>query len=238
MTSLHRPKVDKKKAEAELNATLANLTLPPKSTDPWDMDPGGLAAPGGDPALVVVHRSNLAYVGVDFQETKARVGKTAQSWSLKSGTSKDVEQVLEQALGKWWRALADEWREAAARTCTAPTEGSSKRSESSRKFGKPAPPRPKEPEDDAPLLNLTVGGAALNVTFNLTQDDLAAAIATAYLNRLRNRTEVLESVDARLEALTRKLAWLDSSRDSGLLGEADHTAQKEAVLAAFRELEP
>ena len=36
-------KVDKKKAEAELNATLANLTLPPKSTEPWDMDPGGLA---------------------------------------------------------------------------------------------------------------------------------------------------------------------------------------------------
>ena len=35
-------KVDKKKAEAELNATLANLTLPPKSTEPWDMDPGGL----------------------------------------------------------------------------------------------------------------------------------------------------------------------------------------------------
>ena len=59
-------KVDKKKAEAELNATLANLTLPPKSTDPWDMDPGGLPAPGGDPALVVVHRSNLAYVGVEF----------------------------------------------------------------------------------------------------------------------------------------------------------------------------
>ena len=60
------PKIDKKKAEAELNATLANLTLPPKSTDPWDMDPGGLPAPGGDPALVVVHRSNLAYVGVEF----------------------------------------------------------------------------------------------------------------------------------------------------------------------------
>ena len=157
---------------------------------------------------------------------------------MKSGASKDVEAVLEQALGKWWRALADEWREAAARTCTAPAEGSSKRSESSRKFGKPAPPRPKEPEDDVPLLNLTVGGAALNVTFNLTQDDVAAAIATAYLDRLRNRTEVLESVDARLEALTRKLAWLDSSRDSGLLGEAEHAAQKEAVLAAFRELEP
>ena len=88
---------------------------------------------------------------------------------MKSGASKDVEAVLEQALGKWWRALADEWREAAARTCTAPAEGSSKRSsESSRKFGKPAPPRPVEPEDDAPLLNLTVGGAALNVTFNLT----------------------------------------------------------------------
>ena len=100
-----------------------------------------------------------------------------------------------------WRALADEWREAAARTCTAPAEGSSKRSsESSRKFGKPAPPRPVEPEADAPLLNLTVGGTALNVTFNLTQDDVAAAIATAYLRRLRNRTEVLESVDARLDA--------------------------------------
>ena len=145
---------------------------------------------------------------------------------------------MEQALGKWWRALAEEWREAAARTCTAPADGSSKRSESSRKFGKPAPPRKVEPEDDAPLLNLTVGGAALNVTFNLTQDDVAAAIATAYLDRLRNRTEVLESVDARLDALTRKLAWLDSSRDSGLLGEAEHAAQKEAVLAAFRELEP
>ena len=101
MTSLHRPKVDKKKAEAELNATLANLTLPPKSTEPWDIDPGGLPAPGGGPELVVVHRSNLAYVGVEFQETKARVGKTAQSWSLKSGASKDVEQVLAQALGKW-----------------------------------------------------------------------------------------------------------------------------------------
>ena len=85
MTSLHRPKVDKKKAEAELNATLANLTLPPKSTEPWDIDPGGLPAPGGGPELVVVHRSNLAYVGVEFQETKARAGKTAQSWSLKSG---------------------------------------------------------------------------------------------------------------------------------------------------------
>ena len=78
-------KVDKKKAEAELNATLANLTLPPKSTEPWDMDPGGLPAPGSGPELVVVHRSNLAYVGVEFQETKARAGKTAQSWSLKSG---------------------------------------------------------------------------------------------------------------------------------------------------------
>ena len=78
-------KVDKKKAEAELNATLSNLTLPPKSTDPWDVDPGGLPAPGGGPELVVVHRSNLAYVGVEFQETKARAGKTAQSWSLKSG---------------------------------------------------------------------------------------------------------------------------------------------------------
>ena len=33
----------------------------------------------------MVHRSNLAYVGVEFQETKARAGKTAQSWSLKSG---------------------------------------------------------------------------------------------------------------------------------------------------------
>ena len=72
-------KVDKKKAEAELNATLANLTLPPKSTEPWDVDPGGLPAPGGGPELVVVHRSNLAYVGVEFQETKARAGKTAQS---------------------------------------------------------------------------------------------------------------------------------------------------------------
>ena len=60
------PKIDKKKAEAELNATLANLTLPPKSTEPWDMDPGGLPA-GSDPALVVVHRSNLAYVGVEFR---------------------------------------------------------------------------------------------------------------------------------------------------------------------------
>ena len=50
-------KVDKKKAEAELNATLANLTLPPKSTEPWDVDPGGLPAPGGGPELVVVHRS-------------------------------------------------------------------------------------------------------------------------------------------------------------------------------------
>ena len=88
------PKIDKKKAEAELNATLANLTLPPKSTDPWDMDPGGLPAPGGGPELVVVHRSNLAYVGVEFQETKARAGKTAQSWSLKSGASKDVEAVV------------------------------------------------------------------------------------------------------------------------------------------------
>ena len=87
-------KVDKKKAEAELNATLANLTLPPKSTDPWDVDPGGLPAPGGGPELVVVHRSNLAYVGVEFQETKARAGKTAQSWSLKSGASKDVEAVV------------------------------------------------------------------------------------------------------------------------------------------------
>ena len=64
---------------------MANLTLPPKSTDPWDVDPGGLPAPGGGPELVVVHRSNLAYVGVEFQETKARAGKTAQSWSLKSG---------------------------------------------------------------------------------------------------------------------------------------------------------
>ena len=61
------PKVDKKKAEAELNATLANLTLPPKSTEPWDVDPGGLPAPGGGPELVVVHRSNLAYVGVEFR---------------------------------------------------------------------------------------------------------------------------------------------------------------------------
>ena len=78
-------KVDKKKAEAELNATLSNLTLPPKSTEPWDVDPGGLPAPGGGPELVVVHRSQLAYVGVEFQETKARAGKTAQSWSLKSG---------------------------------------------------------------------------------------------------------------------------------------------------------
>ena len=60
-------KVDKKKAEAELNATLANLTLPPKSTEPWDIDPGGLPAPGGGPELVVVHRSNLAYVGVEFR---------------------------------------------------------------------------------------------------------------------------------------------------------------------------
>ena len=67
---------------------------------------------------------------------------------------------------------------------------------------------------------------------------VAAAIANAYLARLRNRTEVLESVDARLDALTRKLAWLDSSRDSGLLGEAEHAEQKEAVLAAFRDLEP
>ena len=49
---------------------------------------------------------------------------------------------------------------------------------------------------------------------------------------------MLESVDARLDALTRKLAWLDSSRDTGLLGEAEHAVQKEAVLAAFRELEP
>ena len=54
-------------------------------------------APGGDPALVVVHRSNIAFVGVEFQETKARVGKTAQSWSLKSGASKDVEAVMARA---------------------------------------------------------------------------------------------------------------------------------------------
>ena len=60
---------------------MANLTLPPKSTDPWDMDPGGLPAPGGGPELVLVHRSNLAYVGVEFQETKARAGKTAQSFA-------------------------------------------------------------------------------------------------------------------------------------------------------------
>ena len=102
-------KVDKKKAEAELNATLANLTLPPKSTDPWDMDPGGLPAPGGGPELVVVHRSNLAYVGVEFQETKARAGKTAQSWSLKSGAvwnqPRRVDGVEDDAMIQHERAV-------------------------------------------------------------------------------------------------------------------------------------
>ena len=230
------PAPDKKKADLALNATLANLTLPPKATEPWAVDPGGFSI-GGDPALVVVHRANLAYVGVEFQETKARAGKTAQSWSLKSGASKDVERVLEQALGKWWRALADEWKEAGARPCAAPA-GDTQGRESGRKFGKPAPPRAAAPDDDAPLLNLTVGGAALNVTFNPPQGDVAAAIAAAYLDRLRNRTEVLASVDARLDALTRKLEWLDSARDSGLLSEADTAAQKEEVLAAFRDLEP
>ena len=94
-------KVDKKKAEAELNATLANLTLPPKSTEPWDIDPGGLPAPGGGPELVVVHRSNLAYVGVEFQETKARAGKTAQSWSLKSGAVWKSTSAIAEASRRW-----------------------------------------------------------------------------------------------------------------------------------------
>ena len=102
-------KVDKKKAEAELNATLSNLTLPPKSTEPWDVDPGGLPAPGGGPELVVVHRSQLAYVGVEFQETKARAGKTAQSWSLKSGAvwnqPRRVDGVEDDAMIQHERAV-------------------------------------------------------------------------------------------------------------------------------------
>ena len=54
----------------------------------------------------MVHRSNLAYVGVEFQETKARAGKTAQSWSLKSGASKEpvrrgVASMAEERRGRF-----------------------------------------------------------------------------------------------------------------------------------------
>ena len=87
---------------------------------------------------------------------------------------------------------------------------------------------------------MTLGGGAvhLNVTVNVTEEDVVAAVAREYLKRIRNKTEVLESVDASLEAFTKKLKWIADAKREGLLSDEEEAAQRGEVLGAFNALEP
>ena len=158
-------------------------------------------------------------------------------FTIKTIGKGDVEDVLERATGKWWRALADEWRAVSSAACLA--SESDEKAKKGPRFAPPSAGRGAAPEEDAkPLeLNVTVGGSAIDVPMNVTQETVAAAIASAYLDRLRDRTEVLENVDARLEALQKKLLWLEDARNSSLLSADDYAAEKDALLGAFRALE-
>ena len=83
-------------------------------------------------------------------------------------------------------------------------------------------------------------GANATATANGTLPDpdaVAQAIAVEYLNRYRTKAEVLESVDARLEALDKKLAWLADALARSLLTDDEHAAEKAKLLAAFEAIE-
>ena len=84
--------------------------------------------------------------------------------------------------------------------------------------------------------NATNATAAANATAP-APDAVAAAIAKEYLDRLRTRAEVLESVDARLEALEKKLAWVDDAKNRSVLSADEHAAQRAALLAGLAALE-
>ena len=77
-----------------------------------------------------------------------------------------------------------------------------------------------------------------NTAPQVTEAQIVRAVASQYLDRLRNKTEVLESVDARLEALMKKLAWLSDARNKSLLSAEELEAQRAEVLAAFNDVEP
>ena len=234
------------------NATVANMTLADltnKSVEVWDLDPGGIEVVPGNATVVMVHRSALAYVDLEMTQNKGNGKGRVTTFSLKSTKKGDTEDVLELATGKWWRTLADEWKNSIA--CTATPDESKK---DDRYGGRKSHTAPKhagataeKPDAGATApavhepqpLNITVGVAEGNTTFsvNVTQEDVAAAIASEYLDRRRTREEVLETVDARLDAMQRKLRWLADMKNASLLSDADHDAQKQEVLAAFRRLE-
>ncbi|KAH8056033.1 hypothetical protein JL722_7862 [Aureococcus anophagefferens] len=179
--------------EAEFNRTFFNATL-----EPWDADAGGLELVPGNASLVVVHRSALAYVDVDVSESRGNNRGRVPTYTLKSSMKSDTEDVLMASMGKWWHALADEWKRSAA---CVPGAGAG--------------------DDDA-------GAPKKGPT-----DKYKAPKPPTY----GDEAEVLESVDARLEALEKKLAWVDDAKNRSVLSADEHAAQRAALLAGLAALE-
>ncbi|KAH8096436.1 hypothetical protein JL720_3808 [Aureococcus anophagefferens] len=196
--------------EAEFNRTFFNATL-----EPWDADAGGLELVPGNASLVVVHRSALAYVDVDVSESRGNNRGRVPTYTLKSSMKSDTEDVLMASMGKWWHAL---------RGRKGPTD----------KYKAPKPPT--YGDEYRAASNATNATAAANGTAP-APDAVAAAIAKEYLDRLRTRAEVLESVDARLGALEKKLAWVDDAKHRSVLSADEHAAQRAALLAGLAALE-
>ena len=218
--------------EAEFNRTFFNATL-----EPWDADAGGLELVPGNASLVVVHRSALAYVDVDVSESRGNNRGRVPTYTLKSSMKSDTEDVLMASMGKWWHALAEEWKRSAA---CVPGAGAGDDDAGAPKKGPTdkykAPKPPTYGDEYRAAANATNATAAANATAP-APDAVAAAIAKEYLDRLRTRAEVLESVDARLEALEKKLAWVDDARNRSVLSADEHAAQRAALLAGLAALE-
>jgi hypothetical protein len=218
--------------EAEFNRTFFNATL-----EPWDADAGGLELVPGNASLVVVHRSALAYVDVDVSESRGNNRGRVPTYTLKSSMKSDTEDVLMASMGKWWHALADEWKRSAA---CVPGAGAGDDDAGAPKKGPTdkykAPKPPTYGDEYRAAANATNATAAANATAP-APDAVAAAIAKEYLDRLRTRAEVLESVDARLEALEKKLAWVDDAKNRSVLSAEEHAAQRAALLAGLAALE-
>ncbi|KAH8043659.1 hypothetical protein JL722_15085 [Aureococcus anophagefferens] len=218
--------------EAEFNRTFFNATL-----EPWDADAGGLELVPGNASLVVVHRSALAYVDVDVSESRGNNRGRVPTYTLKSSMKSDTEDVLMASMGKWWHALAEEWKRSAA---CVPGAGAGDDDAGAPKKGPTdkykAPKPPTYGDEYRAATNATNATAAANGTAP-APDAVAAAIAKEYLDRLRTRAEVLESVDARLEALEKKLAWVDDAKNRSVLSADEHAAQRAALLAGLAALE-
>ena len=144
------------------------------------------------------------------------------------------------ATTKWWYALAEEWK--ASLPCLPPDAAAPNADANAARNGghrdKHQPPKP--PTYGGEYKANATDGANATATANGTLPDpdaVAQAIAVEYLNRYRTKAEVLESVDARLEALDKKLAWLADALARSLLTDDEHAAEKAKLLAAFEAIE-